>query len=91
MATLTIELTNTTPSGRTYDVLIKKGGQIGDLNGGFTLYGSFSGSTYSISNPTPSLVYGEQYWIKIEDKLNKSFIVENIYIHDNSYFTTNCP
>ena len=91
MAILTIELTNTIPSDRTYDVYIKKGGQVGDLNSGFVLYGSFSGSTYTISNPTPPLVYGEQYWIKIKDKSNNSFIVENIFIHDNTYFTTNCP
>lgn len=92
MATLSIELTNTTPTGRTYDIYIKRGNTVGSLVDGFNYYGYFYNTTgnFTISNPTPSLVYGEQYWIKIEDRDNKSFIIENIILNDEQYFIDSC-
>lgn len=92
MATLSIELTNTIPTGRTYNVYIKKGNNVGSLSSGFEFYDSFTNTTgnFTISNPTTPFVYGEQYWIKIEDDINKSFIIENVYLNDEQYFLDSC-
>lgn len=90
MATLTIELTNTIPTGKTYDVYIKKGNTVGDLVNDFTYYGNFYNTTGSFTiSPTPSLEYGEQYWVKIVSP-DGSYIIENIYLNNEQYFLDRC-
>ena len=34
--------------------------------------------------------YGKQYWFKILDDLNGSFIIENIYVHDEIFYRELC-
>lgn len=96
MASLKIYIKNIS-SPNNFVLSYKKGNNVGNVNSGFTPYGVLpTGTTYpegttEIIVSGLTLEYGEQYWIKIEDLVNGSFIVENIYIHDNNYFTSICP
>lgn len=90
MATLTIELTNTIPTGKTYNVYIKKGNTVGDLVTDFESCGIFNNTTGSFTiSPTLPLEYGEQYWIKIVSP-DGSYIIENIYLNNEQYFLDRC-
>lgn len=73
-------------------VSYKSGNSVGNVNDNFIPYGTtYTGGTTELSITGLDLKYGEQYWIKIEDLVNGSFIIENIYIHENNYFKTICP
>lgn len=73
-------------------VSYKSGNSVGNVNTDFIPYGAtYPGGTTEIVMSGLDLKYGEQYWIKIEDLVNGSFIIENIYIHENNYFISICP
>lgn len=95
MATLKIYIKSIV-SPNNFSLSYKKGNNVGNLNSGFTPYGilptgtTYSGGTTEIIVSGLSLIYGEQYWIKIDDLVNRSFIVENIIIHEEDYFNSIC-
>lgn len=79
-------------SPNVFVVSYKSGNGVGNVNTDFIPYGTtYSGGTTEIVMSGLDLKYGEQYWIKIEDLVNGSFIIENIYIHENNYFISICP
>jgi hypothetical protein len=61
-----------------------------------TQYGGiFSGGTDLISidlidSGIDTNPYSKQYWFKILDDLNGSFIIENIYVHDEIFYSELC-
>ena len=65
--------------------------------GGTSVSGVFSAGTTTITidlmDPSyliDSNPYGKQYWFKILDLVTGSYIIENIYIHDISFYTELC-
>lgn len=75
----------------------KSGVTIGNLYNGFTRYPdtgtTYSGGTTGITISGVNFDYSQQYWIKIEDITNGSFIIENINTYSEDYFsglTLNC-
>jgi len=70
----------------------KSGVTIGDLYNGFIRYPdtgtTYSGGTTGITISGVNFDYGQQYWIKIEDKTNGSFIIENINVFNAGFFVS---
>lgn len=95
MASLKIYIKNIS-SPNNFVLSYKKGNSVGNVNSGFTPYGvlpsgtTYSGGTTEIIVSGLNLEYGEQYWIKLEDLVNGSFIIENIIIHYEDYFNSIC-
>ena len=98
MGFLKINLTNLV-SPNDFIVSYKSGESIGNLNTGFTRYPNdervFDGGTTEIIVSGITLIYGEQYWFKIEEyntgRTDNPFIIENINTHNEEYFTYFCP
>lgn len=85
MGTLKIILNNI-DSPNDFNLFYKKGPSVGNLYTGFNFYNSYSGgTTYIEINNLDD--FGEQYWFKIEDVTNQSFIIENIAIFESEV----CP
>lgn len=93
---LSIKLNNIVPPERIYSVSYKMGDRVGDLNTGFIDYGTtycgdISGCTVTIvSGVTHPLSFDEQYWVKLTDIVNGSFIIENVYTHNLDYYNSIC-
>lgn len=45
-----------------------------------------SGSTSTYGYVVDNNPYGKQYWFKIIDKITGSFVIENIYIHEEIFY-----
>lgn len=98
MGFLKINLTNIV-SPNDFIVSYKKGESVGNLNTGFTRYPDnstiYTGLTSTIIVSGITLNYGDQYWFKIEEyntgRTDNPFVIENIHIHNEEYFTYYCP
>lgn len=98
MGFLKINLSNI-DSPNDFIVSYKSGESVGNLNTGFVRYPNdervFSGGTTEIIVSGITLNYGEQYWFKIEEyntgRTDNPFIIENINMNYEEYFTYYCP
>lgn len=72
-----------------FEVYITTGATPGNHLSGFTQYnGTYVSGTTEIT--LTGLTYDTQYWVKIVDTVNGSYIIENIRTHAEGYFLENC-
>lgn len=75
----------------TFTVSFKSGLTLGNPNTGFTFYNTYPPRTTDITISDPSITYGTQYWIKIFDTVTERYIIENIFTHEECYYSCVFP
>lgn len=75
----------------TFTVSFKSGLTLGNPNTGFTFYNTYPPRTTDIVISDPSITYGTQYWIKIFDTVTERYIIENIFTHEECYYSCVFP
>jgi hypothetical protein len=75
----------------TFTVSFKSGLTLGSPETGFTFYDTYPPRTTDIVISHPSITYGTQYWIKIFDTVTERYIIENIYMHEECYYSCVYP
>ena len=75
----------------TFTVSFKSGLTLGNPNTGFTFYNTYPPRTTDITISDPSITYGTQYWVKIFDTVNERYIIENIFTHEECYYSCVFP
>jgi len=75
----------------TFTVSFKSGLTLGNPNTGFTFYNTYPPRTTDITISDPSITYGTQYWVKIFDTVTERDIIENIFIHEECYYSCVFP
>lgn len=72
-----------------FTVHIKTGATPGNHLSGFTQYnGTYPSITTEIT--ITGLTYDTQYWVKIVDSVNGSYVIENIRTHAQAYYLEQC-
>jgi hypothetical protein len=75
----------------TFTVSFKSGLTLGNPDTGFTFYNTYPPRTTDITISDPSITYGTQYWIKIFDTVTERYIIENIFMHEECYYSCVFP
>ena len=75
----------------TFTVSFKSGLTLGNPNTGFTFYNTYPPRTTDITISDPSITYGTQYWVKIFNTVTERYIIENIFIHEECYYSCVFP
>jgi hypothetical protein len=75
----------------TFTVSFKSGLTLGNPETGFTFYNTYPPRTTDITISDPSITYGTQYWIKIFDTVTERYIIENIFMHEECYYSCVYP
>jgi hypothetical protein len=75
----------------TFTVSFKSGLTLGSPYTGFTFYNTYPPRTTDITISDPSITYGTQYWVKIFDTVTERYIIENIFTHEECYFSCVYP
>jgi hypothetical protein len=64
------------------------------FTGGTSVNGVFSGETTTVTIDMEEISenpYDTQFWFKLLDKETNNFIIENIYIHNETFYSLLCP